>query len=98
MGVFSKGGEMKRLLLLLFFLAALLDAFSEPTPSLVGYSNRWAVQITGGSVAANDLAREHGFINLGQVRYMYDSATCRLWRGYSQVTSRRVILMHATQD
>lgn len=32
------------------------------------YSNTWVVQVEGGMEEANRIARNHGFVNLGQVR------------------------------
>ena len=32
------------------------------------YSNSWAVEVRGGAEKAEELARKHGFVNLGQVR------------------------------
>ncbi len=31
------------------------------------YTNSWAVEVSGGSLAADELANKHGFVNLGQV-------------------------------
>lgn len=31
------------------------------------YSNSWAVEIVGGDVAADLIAKRHGFVNLGRV-------------------------------
>lgn len=31
------------------------------------YSSSWAVEVRGGSTAADALAHKHGFVNLGQV-------------------------------
>ncbi|XP_043536424.1 furin (paired basic amino acid cleaving enzyme) a isoform X2 [Chiloscyllium plagiosum] len=45
-------------------LIALCSA--SPTPPKV-YTNSWAVQIPGGQQEASRVAREHGFINLGQI-------------------------------
>lgn len=35
------------------------------------YTNAWAVQIDGGPEEADRIAREHGFINHGNVSYTY---------------------------
>lgn len=32
------------------------------------YSNSWAVEVRRGTEKAEELARKHGFVNLGQVR------------------------------
>lgn len=45
-----------------------------PTAELIDaevYTNTWAVQINGGPEEANRIAREHGFINLGNVSSAY---------------------------
>uniref|UniRef100_A0A4W6EFX3 Furin (paired basic amino acid cleaving enzyme) b n=1 Tax=Lates calcarifer TaxID=8187 RepID=A0A4W6EFX3_LATCA len=44
----------------LFYFAAWIDAAEV-------YTNTWAVQINGGPEEADRIAREHGFINLGNV-------------------------------
>lgn len=31
------------------------------------YTNSWAVEVTGGRAAADEVARRHGFLNMGQV-------------------------------
>ena len=31
------------------------------------YTNSWAVEIPGGRAVADDVARRHGFLNMGQV-------------------------------
>ncbi|XP_069758522.1 furin-like isoform X2 [Narcine bancroftii] len=45
------------------WLWALLAAGVEPRV----YTNTWAVQVAGGRQAAERLARQHGFVNLGQI-------------------------------
>ena len=32
------------------------------------YTDNWAVEVRGGRHVANELAKEHGFINVGEVR------------------------------
>lgn len=32
------------------------------------YTNSWAVEVAGGRAVADDVARHHGFVNVGQVR------------------------------
>lgn len=32
------------------------------------FTNRWAVEVLGGSAAADTLAKKYGFINMGQVK------------------------------
>ena len=39
------------------------------------FSNSWAVEVGGGADIADRVARSHGFVNKGQVRY----CTCREW-------------------
>lgn len=55
-------------LLYLWTVVVLLTA--EPIDAAV-YTNTWAVQINGGPEEANRIAREHGFINLGNVSSAY---------------------------
>ena len=31
------------------------------------YTNSWAVEVAGGRAVADDVARRHGFLNMGQV-------------------------------
>ena len=38
------------------------------------FTNRWAVEVLGGSAAADTLAKKYGFINMGQVN---DSVLCQ---------------------
>ena len=33
------------------------------------YTNSWAVEVAGGRTVANEVARRHGFLNMGQVSY-----------------------------
>jgi len=49
-------------LVCLFLLSEFCIADEE-----VFFSNSWAVEVAGGVVAANEIARKHGFINKGQV-------------------------------
>jgi hypothetical protein len=32
------------------------------------YTNSWGVEVAGGRAVADDVARRHGFVNVGQVR------------------------------
>ena len=34
---------------------------------IIRYSNSWAVEVTGGKDKADEIAKRHGFINLGAV-------------------------------
>lgn len=36
------------------------------------YTRQWAVHIDGGPEVADAVARDHGFVNLGQVGFFYD--------------------------
>lgn len=40
------------------------------------YTNTWAVQISGGPEEADRIAREHGFINLGNVSTASQYSLC----------------------
>ena len=44
---------------------------TSPLVEKVRYSNDWAVEVSGGLSAANQLAARHGFVNLGQVSQLY---------------------------
>lgn len=33
------------------------------------YTNSWAVEIRGGRAVADEVARRHGFLNMGQVSF-----------------------------
>lgn len=39
----------------------------RPVPVSGHYTRQWAVHIIGGPEVANSVARDHGFINMGQV-------------------------------
>ena len=65
-GFYCGGGAafaMATLGLLLIFAGTTLAIRSTP------FSNRWTIQVLGGVQVADELARKHGFINLGQVCY-----------------------------
>ena len=52
-------------------LVAVLLCYSlhhSPSSNAVEYSNRWSVQIDGGTDAEDRLAPKHGFVNQGKVR------------------------------
>ena len=40
------------------------------------YSNSWAVEVRGGVEKAEELARHHGFVNLGQVHMSHCDIPC----------------------
>lgn len=40
------------------------------------YTQQWAVHIEGGSQVADEVARDHGFSNQGQVKILSFSNTC----------------------
>lgn len=53
-------------------LAAALLVFSVEVVIGNEFANEWAVEVPEGDVAAELLAKEHGFINLGRVRFIYN--------------------------
>ena len=44
--------------------------FARPADGYSQYTRNWAVEIRGGREAADKLAKEHGFTNMGEV-YLY---------------------------
>ena len=59
----------RQLLSFLSFVAIVFVATVPGNSHATGarYSNSWAVEVHGGSAAADALAHKHGFVNLGQV-------------------------------
>uniref|UniRef100_A0A8D0ARM2 Furin (paired basic amino acid cleaving enzyme) b n=1 Tax=Sander lucioperca TaxID=283035 RepID=A0A8D0ARM2_SANLU len=57
------------------------------------YTNTWAVQINGGPEEANHIARQHGFINHGNVSPTYSMCACMnefvLWAEQQVVKKRK---------
>lgn len=60
-------------LLLLWTFLVLMTVELKWIDSAEIYTNTWAVQVNGGPEEANRIAREHGFINHGNV-----SSTCTI--------------------
>lgn len=56
---------------LLHLWAVLVLLTAEWTDAAEVYTNAWAVQINGGPKEADRIAREHGFINHGNVSSAY---------------------------
>ena len=60
--------DMLKLVLLDLLLSVISGAVVvKHAGPFVGWSNSWAVEIEGGNDKANEIARKHGFMNLGQV-------------------------------
>lgn len=57
-------------LLRLWTLLVLLMVMPKRTDAAEVYANTWAVQIDGGPDEADRIAREHGFINHGNVSHI----------------------------
>ena len=62
-----KGGRGVKMSLLATLLVLSLPSLAEPVGVVSRYSSSWAVEVEGGDGEAERLAREHGFINRGQV-------------------------------
>lgn len=61
----SKRQSLSFLSFVAFIFVAAAPGNSDATGAR--YSNSWAVEVRGGSAAADALAHKHGFVNLGQV-------------------------------
>lgn len=59
--------DARAALLHLWTVLVLLNALPKRADAAEVYSNAWAVQIDGGPEEADRIAREHGFVNHGNV-------------------------------
>ena len=56
------------LLLLVFSGGTTSMSLAHVADGFARYTNSWAVEVRGGKNAADELAREQGFVNVGEVR------------------------------
>lgn len=67
-------------------------AYCYPSPR---YTESWAVEVRGGREAADKLAKDHGFTNLGEVMHLLSSIiaiTSLLWERKRGVAPSRLDL------
>lgn len=70
--------DARAALLHLWTVVVLLKATPEWADAAEIYGNTWAVQIDGGLEEANRIAREHGFINHGNVSCFSTTSCVRM--------------------
>ena len=70
--------------LFLCLSCALLAYFLQASAAEPRYTNSWAVEVRGGTEAADQLAQSHGFLNLGQVSRRFANKINNMYWQYSQ--------------